>query len=293
MLAPRTANGFIEQELNDRLLAIGKDFDGDVIVYCGPIVEMIDDEIRTALEKIAGSRAEKIIFLLTTYGGSIGVTHRIANTLRHFYPKCVEFVIPNQAFSAGTILALSGDAVHMDYYSRLGPIDPQLEKPDGKYVPALGYLERYNALINKAGTGGLNSAEMNLLLFGFDQAELYKYEEERKLSITLVKDWLVSFKFKDWGETETNKTPVTPEMKQKRAEEIAAALNETGRWHTHGYGISRTVLEKDLGLKIDDFGNNPQRSDYVRSYSELNSDYMARRTSIAVVHTPNYYRVIA
>ena len=34
---------------------------------------------------------------------------------------------------------MSGDAIFMDYFSVLGPIDPQLPKGD-TMVPALGYL---------------------------------------------------------------------------------------------------------------------------------------------------------
>src|SRR6266478_8628579 len=44
------------------------------------------------------------------------------------------------------VRSMSGDSIYMDYYSRLGPIDPQVETRQGKNVPALGYLERYNAL---------------------------------------------------------------------------------------------------------------------------------------------------
>jgi hypothetical protein len=35
---------------------------------------------------------------------------------------------------------MSGDAIYMTYYSRLGPIDPQVETSKGVPVPALGYL---------------------------------------------------------------------------------------------------------------------------------------------------------
>jgi len=54
----------------------------------------------------------------------------------------VDFLIPSHAMSAGTILAMSGDAIHMDYYSVLGPIDPQVENQEGRLIPALGYLIR-------------------------------------------------------------------------------------------------------------------------------------------------------
>ena len=90
--------------------------------------------------------------LITTTGGFIEVVQRIVATLRKHY-SIVDFVVPNYAYSAGTVLVMSGDAIHMDYYSRLGPIDPQVETPGGQSVSALGYLERYDQLLRKANSG--------------------------------------------------------------------------------------------------------------------------------------------
>ena len=118
--------------------------------------------------------------ILTTFGGYIEVVDRIVGTLRNHY-STVEFVIPDCANSAGTVLAISGDAIFMDYYSRLGPIDPQVQKVrEAKMVPALGYLERYQELIDKAHAGNISLAEIQLLIDGFDQAELYHYEQQRE-----------------------------------------------------------------------------------------------------------------
>src|SRR4029078_10078292 len=121
---------------------------------------------------------------------------RIVDTLRHHY-SIVDFVIPNYAMSAGTVLALSGDAIHMDYYSILGPIDPQLRRSGSqRMVPALGYLVQYERLIAKSRKGELSTAELAFLLQKFDLAELYEYEQARNLSITLLREWLAKYKFK-------------------------------------------------------------------------------------------------
>lgn len=87
--------------------------------------------------------------------------------------------------SAGTILAMSGDAILMDYYSVLGPIDPQIPDQDGNLVPALGYLIQYQKLLAKGQKGRLSTAEMQLLL-SFDQTKLYAYEQARDLSRSLL-----------------------------------------------------------------------------------------------------------
>lgn len=260
----------------------------DCIALWGPLINGVDDLIRIEIEELRKrSKKNKLVVILTSGGGYAEVVQRIAETLRHHY-MTVEFIVPNYAYSAGTILVMSGDAIHMDYYSRLGPIDPQVPTKDGKQVPALGYLEKYKELIDKSKSpDGLSLAEIQLLVDGFNQAELYQYEQARDLSVALLREWLVKYKFKDWNKTEGHQTPVTQEMKKQRAEEIANELNNTKRWHTHGRGISRDVLEKDLKLKIDDLDAPAATSlnKKIKEYYDLLADYMAKRSTSGVVHS--------
>ncbi len=288
---PSNANDFIEQQLDQRISAIEGTFKADTLTFNGPLFGGVDDLLRKAIEKKNAQAPEndKALVILTTLGGYIEVVHRIVDTLRKHYGT-VEFLVPNYAYSAGTILVMSGDAIHMDYYSRLGPIDPQVDKADGtRMVPALGYLERYDDLMRKASNGTINVAEIQLLINGFDQAELYSYEHQRELSITLLKEWLCKYKFKDWKKTRTRKRRVTSAMKESRARAIAKELNNTKKWHSHGYGISKEVLEKDLNVQIDDFGKVSAESDQIRNYHDLLSDYMARRGAKGVIHFNGEY----
>lgn len=182
---------------------------------------------------------------------------------------------------------MSGDAIFMDYYSVLGPIDPQIRAHDGgtRLVPALGYLVQFERLLEKSKCGQLTDAEMAFLLKKFDPGELYQYEQERELSIELLKEWLAKFKFKDWVVTESHQLPVTTEMRADRAEEIAKALNDTARWHSHGRGITMPILRNELKLRINDFGENTELNGAVRGYQKLLKDYMMRREHEMVVHT--------
>jgi hypothetical protein len=143
----------------------------------------------------------------------------------------------------------------MDYYSVLGPIDPQVENQDGRLIPALGYLIRYEELVDKANTGQLSAAELNILL-SFDQGDLYRYTQARDLSISLLEEWLIKYKFKDWNRTATRGVPVTLAMKRRRARQIAQELNNVKKWNSHGIGISAEVLRRELKLLVDDFGAN-------------------------------------
>jgi hypothetical protein len=291
-LAPATANEFVEQQLHERLRAVESVFESHALSFSGPLYLGVDDILRTTVEKRCGQAptSKKLVILLKTPGGYLEPVQRMVATLRKHY-RIVDFVIPNYAYSAGTVFVLSGDAIYMDYYSRLGPIDPQVKSSRGKQlVSALGHLEKYNALIEKASKGKISAAEVQLLIDGFDQAELYNYEQQRELSIAALEDWLVKYKFKNWKKTKTRGLTVTSQMKKDRASTIGKQLNDTKKWHSHGYGISIDVLRKDLNLVIEDFGDNESMCSTIRSYHDLLSDYMARRGTNGVIHIPGDYR---
>jgi hypothetical protein len=285
---PTNANEFVEQHLRGRLRALEAAFEADALTIIGGLVNGVDDFVRTMVEELRqqADARPRLAVLLTTNGGLVEPVRRMVDVFRRHYEH-VSFIVPDYAFSAGTVLAMSGDDIYMDYYSALGPIDPQVLSRQGRLVPALGYLKRWEQLVEKAQKGALTLAEAQLMIDGFDQAELYQFEQARELSVTLLKEWLVRYKFKDWIRTETRGLPVTPELRQERAEQIARALNDTDRWHSHGHGISLAILRRDLNLRIDDLEapGHADRGRKVREYYGLPVDYMAQRQEQAVLHS--------
>ena len=70
----------------------------------------------------------------------------------------------------------------MDYASSLGPIDPQVPDREEKFlVPALGYLDKVNEMIEKSRNGTISPAEFQILQ-NQDLAMLGFYEQSKKLS---------------------------------------------------------------------------------------------------------------
>jgi len=289
---PKNANEFVERHLSQYLQDLESALESDILSVNGSLLFGVDDAIRKAVEerRQQPQSRSKLAVILTTAGGYIEVVQRIVHTLRHHY-SIVNFIVPNYAFSAGTVLVMSGNDIYMNYYSCLGPIDPQVETESGQRVPALGYLIQWERLLEKANNGKLTMAEMGLMINGFDQAELYKYEQERALSIAFLEEWLVKYKFKKWKITETQRNKVTQAMRKKRAKIIGEELNKTERWHTHGYGISMAVLQNDknLKLRIYDFDKFPTWCDIISSYNNLFDDYMRRLRHRGVIHTIDNY----
>ena len=287
-----SSNRFIEEQLDKCLQDIGNHLDSDLITIVAPMFSGIDEMVRDQVEFIAEDhqRKSKLAVFLVTEGGSIEVVERIAEMFRHHYPEDVAFYIPSFAMSAGTVLAMSGNSIHMDYFSVLGPIDPQVRRSSSEnYVPALGYLEKYDEFIEKSSRGELTQAEVMFFLQKFDPAELHTFEQARSLSEELLKRWLVRYKFSNWTVTQTTNIPVTDEMKEERAAEIASKLNDVKRWKTHSRALTRQVIEHELNLLIDDFGVDGELSKLIRTYYRLLQDYMLRMGQSVVVHVPNAY----
>lgn len=284
------ANIAVETLLNKRVDGLEKRLNADVIAYIGEIVDGADDAFRDAIEaRKKKQKRMKLAIILDTPGGYIEVAERIVTTTRKHYNE-VDFYIPNAAMSAGTVLVMSGDAIHMDYYSLLGPIDPQVQRPGGQgMIPALGYLLQYERLIEKDRQGALTTAEAQILISCFDQAELHSFEQARELTITLLKRWLAKYKFKNWVKTQTRGLKVTNKMREERASEIATKLNDPTVWHSHSRGISMEVLRRELNLQIEDFEANPDVSAGLRAYFKLLTDYIIKRGHSHVLHTRGRY----
>jgi hypothetical protein len=282
MALGRGPTAIVEQQLAVHLGELENKFGSDVLTYVGPIVHSVDDRIKDAVEALR-RRKPKLLFVLETNGGFAEVTRRVSDALRHHY-RTIDYLIPSHAMSAGTILAMSGDSIWMNYYSVLGPIDPQVPGPDGRLIPALGALIRYQELLDKANKGTAGAGDLEILL-SFNQAELYSFDQARALSISLLEEWLAKYKFKNWKFTDRRGLPVTRAMKKARAREIASNLNDVRRWNSHGIGISMQVLRRELKLKIDDFGKEKALDQCVRRYHKLLVDYMAVTQLASVVHT--------
>jgi len=159
-------------------------------------------------------------------------------------------------------------------------------------------LKKYKELMDKAQSGSLNTAEITYLCSHFNPAELYQYEQAIKLSVSLLKQWLATYKFKNWKITKTRGLPVTPAMRRKRAQEIAIKLSipddasdYSYKWYTHGHGISMAVLRsEELKLQIEDFGKDKDLWKQIRDYWSLLTNHMAERGHKGVIHIKKRYK---
>ena len=102
------------------------------------IVNDIFEDLLAKSEK--GNECLNII--IDSGGGDIDAAYNLAMLFRKYGTKKLEFIIPRWAKSAATLLACSGDIIHMSHIAELGPLDPQITALN----PLGGRLERFSPL---------------------------------------------------------------------------------------------------------------------------------------------------
>ncbi len=288
----RPFHSHIRDSLQERLIKLEKELGSDVIFFYGPIYPGVVKVFRDFLEKLKAESPEQPIIsvILNTDGGVAETVEKLVDILRFHYEK-VHFVVPDYAMSAGTIFCMSGNKIFMDYSSSLGPIDPQVFNGQ-HYVPALGYLDQVNKMIEKSEKGTLTDAEF-LILQQQDLGLLSQCEQAQKLTITLLKKWLAEHKFSDWQMHRTNPDRkgerVTSKDKEERAEEIAAMLSDNQRWHSHGRRIGIDTIKNELRLEIDDYSNNETLRSLIRDYNDFLVEFVERENLPFFLHSRNYF----
>jgi membrane-bound ClpP family serine protease len=283
----------VQEALKDRVVALEAAFEADVIFFFGPIFPSLERTFRDFIEILKAEVAEprsRLVVFLNTPGGSAETVEKLVEIIRFHYRE-VFFVVPDEAMSAGTIFCMSGDKIFMDYTSSLGPIDPQVH--NGKdWVPALGYLDQVERMIERSSRNELTDAEL-IIFQSQDLAMLSRYEQAKNLTITLLKKWLVEYKFKDWKFHQSNPalvgTLVTTAEKQARAEEIATVLSNNKVWHSHGRMIGVATLTNLLKLKIEDYSTNTELRKKILDYSNFITDYISRHGHKYFLHSRCYF----
>ena len=277
---------YAKNTMNSHLQDLEEYLQADVILFYGEIYEDIDSSFKEIVEQLQQDKKykDKCYVILTTVGGSLNPVTRMVSTLRHFYSE-VNFIVPDYAYSAGTIFCMSGDSILMNYYSVLGTVDPQVQTKDGKLVAALGYLDKINEMIKKSINDTLSPAEF-LILKDFDLAELRAYEQAQEFAIDLIEKWLFKYKFKDWLH-HSNGSPVTDEEKHDRAKKIASELSDNQIWKSHSRGISMNEL-MTMKLKIEDYSTDEELSKKIDAYFSIFREYITKYQINILIHTRSF-----
>jgi ClpP class serine protease len=229
-------------------------------------ISIIYDDLLPVNDQLSNLKGSAVDLVLETPGGSGEVAEDIVKLLHGKYQD-VGVIVPGYAKSAGTIITMAGDEILMEPASALGPIDAQLSW-QGKVFSADALLEGMEKIKKEvAATGVLNKAYIPVLQ-GISPGELQSAENALKFAGSLVTDWLVKYKFKNWVTHAKSGTPVTEEEKKTLAKEIADKLSNHKQWLTHGRSIKIDDLQQ-MGLRVTDYSLQPDLAEAIRRYHTL------------------------
>jgi hypothetical protein len=204
----------------------------------------------------------KIDVYLETPGGRGETAEEIVRFLHDNF-ETVSFVVSGEAKSAGTIIVLSGDEILMTETGSLGPIDAQI-RIGRSVVSAYDYIEWVEQKRKDSEeTRTLNPFDAKMVA-QISPGELSGALHSKKFAEDLVVEWLKNYKFRRWTVTETRKLPVTDQMRESRAKDIATKLTDRSEWRLHGKSIKIQDLEsEDIKLKITHIDDKPQLAEVV------------------------------
>jgi hypothetical protein len=226
-----------------------------------PDVSMNKDDYYTFYDCLNNKTSENIDVLLETPGGGGDAAEEIAKFLHKKFKK-VNFLIPGEAKSAGTILALSGNDILMTETGSLGPIDAQI-RIGRTWVSAYDYMEWIDEKFSEAQKNqGLNPFDA-IMVAQISPGELKLVNHSLKFAEDLVLKWLPNYKFGSWVKTEDRQIDVTPEMRKARAKEISDILVNHSKWRDHGRSIKIADLETEVKLKVIKIDEDPKLAEIV------------------------------
>lgn len=110
----------------------------------------------------------------------------------------------------------------------LSPIDPQIPTRDGRYVPAQALLLLVDELqkqCEKAMSDGRPIPWTAVrIIDSIDKKELGDAITASHYSTMMASEFLLNYKFRNWGTRETTGLPVTADYRQQRATDVGNSL---------------------------------------------------------------------
>lgn len=176
--------------------------------------------------------SQSVDVLIHSPGGQPDATERIVNILRNNFEE-VHFIVPHSAYSAATMLALSGNSITIHPSATLGPIDPQLNGTPARSIKR-GF-EKVRDILKEEGPEALPAYIPLIEKYSLDLLEIC--EDSEKLSKELVSEWLCEYMFEG----------------KKTAEDVKETVDYFSDYDTHLLH-SRPLLYKKIkgfGLKIE------------------------------------------
>ena len=225
-------------------------------------------DVHGLMEVCHGVQERELDLILHSPGGSAQAAEQMLEYLRTRFDY-IRAIIPLQAKSAATMIALGCDEILMGDHSELGPIDPQIlvPVPEGRrYAPAHAILRDFARAKQECTENVSNIAAWTPILRSYAGGLIEFCHQQVKLSMEVVAKWLAKYMLchDDLAVPETQRETKALEIAQWFGSEEAY-----DRFRTHGRPIRYPEL-KSLGLRVRRLEDDSQLQDAVLSIFHAN-----------------------
>ena len=195
------------------------------------------EDVQPFEDLLRSANSNKADLMIVSNGGEPNAAEKLLMMCRERFTEEFNVIIPNQAKSAATMIALGSDKILMGYLSELGPIDPQIIVGQSS-IPAqafLGGLEKIRDRIkDKKSPDPVN---MYIPLLAQLRPEVIQIcENAISHSRTFAEKWLKKHMFKG---------------KNKQASKVAKSLSEGKVYKSHGKVIDFKEAHDVLKLNAE------------------------------------------
>jgi hypothetical protein len=200
------------------------------------------------MEVCYGIEERELDLLLHSPGGSAQAAEQILEYLRTRFDY-IRAIVPLQAKSAATMIALGCDEIVMGDHSELGPIDPQIlvPVPEGRrYAPAHAILRDFGRAKEECKQDVSNIAAWTPILRSYSGGLIEFCSQQIKLSMEVVTKWLSRYML---SHSDMNVAPADREAKALQIAEWFGSDSAYDRFRTHSRPIRFPELQA-IGLRI-------------------------------------------
>ena len=204
-------------------------------------------DVHALMEMCKDVEDRKLDLILHSPGGEVGAAEQIVRYLRTQFDY-IRAIVPLQAKSAATMIALGCDEIVMGNHSELGPIDPQIvvRGPEGvRSVPAHAILRDFERAKQELAQDASAINAWLPVLRGYQGGLLEVCEQAITLAAELVVGWLTQYMLSH------EDTQVEEARRRRTAGEIARYFAFAyDRFRTHARPIRIEDLRALSGMRV-------------------------------------------
>lgn len=213
----------------------------NVIAYYSAFVQKpglngtgIDDNDKNAfMQTVCGlDRTKGLDLILHTPGGQIAAAESLVCYLKALFGMDIRVFVPQEAMSAGTMIALSAKEIIMGKQSNLGPIDPQFGG-----MSCAGIIEEFQEASKDVTSNPEMARVWGPIISKYHPTFIGDCKKAITWADTIVKQWLVENMF--LGDADAD----------QKAAKIVSQLSSHNATYSHSRHIHMEEL-KSLGVKV-------------------------------------------